>query len=311
MNRNLLTIILLLSFISCKNKNTSTSVEDNSKRSSITKYFYTYEAGKLALKTEKTYSILSSQLIDSTTTQTQYIYNDKDLLIEEIIHTDFEDIPTIKRFNYDDKDSIVSELSISPEKDTTFWEEYTYYPDGRKTTFQRSLQLHLDPTQDLAETFERKRLDTIQVRNEFKYTDNQCVKQNQFNSAGTLIKTINFEYNHDQLFKETHTSYVNGLAIIEKIKYYDYTKSIKHPEWHAVVSTNDTIELCINEFEDNQLMVSTEFYEHGYYMLQTYYDNGLEVGIVSFDRMMNYKTTNYISYYENGQIKEIKNTVEE
>jgi len=246
------------------------------------------------------------QVVDSMTTQTEFEYDSKGLLKKEISKSDFDDKPTIKIYNYDNNDSLISEISINPENDTTFWEVYKYYPDGKKTIFHRFLSMHFDPNQDFMEAMENKQLDTSFYRNEFEYSGNLCKTQNQFDKKGNLIKSVSFDYNGTQLIKETHFAYFNGMEMTEKIRSYDYSKSEIKPDFYSLDSKNDTLELYINEFSDGHLATLAEVYEYGQIINKTFYENGMEIGMIGVDLNMNFKIVDSYEYYENGEFKEIK-----
>jgi hypothetical protein len=251
------------------------------------------------------------QLVDSMITQVDFEYGDKGLLIKEMSQTDFEDKPTIKIYDYDKNDSLISEISINQENDTTFWEVYTYYPDGKNTVFHRFLSMHFDPNQDFMEAMENKKLDTSFFRNEFEYDGDLCKTQRRFDKNGNLIKTVNFDYNGTQLISETHLTYFNDMEMTEKVKTYDYSKSAIKPDFYSLDAKKDTIELCVNEFLNGQIAVSIEAYEYGRNVTKTFYDNKKEVGMIGIDLNNNFKIVDSYEYYENGDLKLIKSYNEE
>jgi hypothetical protein len=251
------------------------------------------------------------QVVDSMITEINFEYNDKGLLIKEISQTDFEEKPSIKIYDYDKNDSLISEILINKENDTTFWEVYGYYPDGQKIIFHRFLSMHFDPNQDFIKAMENKMLDTSFYRNEFEFADDLFKTQRQFDKKGNLIKTVNFDHNGIQLIKETHLTYYNGKEMTEKIKTYDYSKSEMKPDFYSLDSKHDTLELCRNEFSKGQLTTSTEIYEYGQIINKTYYENEKEVGMIGVDLNMNFKTIDSYEYYENGELKTIKSYSDE
>ena len=313
MKRNMILLFGILILIGCKEQKEKVAkfIFDASKMSNQTNYFYSYDSDRLSSQIEKTYTIMFGQVVDSMTTKIDFEYNDKGLLIKEISQTDFEEKPSIKIYAYDKNDSLISEISINQENDTTFWEVYGYYPDGKKTIFHRFLSMHFDPNQDFMESMENKKLDTSFYRNEFEYAGDFCKTQKQFDKKGNLIKTVNFEYDGGQLIKEIHITYFNDMEMTEKIKIFDYSKSETNPDFYSFDSKNDTLELCVNEFTKGQLTTSTEIYEYGQNIVKTFYQNNKEIGMIGVDKNMNFKTVDSYGYYENGELKVIKSYSEE
>jgi len=310
MKRNLIIIFGILILISC-NEQVSKFIFDASKMSNQIKFYYKLESDKLISQTEKNYTIIFGQVVDSMISQTDFIYNDKGLLIKEFSLSDFEEKPTIIFYDYNEIDSLISEITINSENDTTFWEQYKYYPDGKKTVFHRFLSMHFDPNQDFMETMENKRLDTTFYRNEFDYERNLCKTQRQYDKNGKLLKTVNFDYNEDKLIKETHLVYFNDMEMTEKIKFYNFSKSDIKPDFFSLDFKNDTIELCLNDFSKGLLTSSTEIYNYGSNINKIFYEADKEVGMIGIDRNMNFKIVDSYEYYDNGKLKEKRTYNEE
>jgi hypothetical protein len=278
-----------------------------SKMSNQTKYFYKYDSNKLLSKIEKNYTIMLGQVVDSMIIQTNFVYDDKCLLTQEIAQTDYEEKPSLIIYDYDQNDSLISKIFISPEQDTIFWEEFNYYPDGKKTVFYRHLRLQFDPNKDFEEV---KRFDTTFYRNEFDYIGKLCVTQRQYDNKGSLIKTINFDRAGKKVLKEKHLLYYNDTDMIDRIKYYNYSKSAIKPDFFSLDFNKDTIESCTNEFVNGLLTSSIEMY-NGNFFHKTFYDAGREISVILMDRHSNQKFVEVYSYYENGDLKEVKSYNEE
>lgn len=303
MKRKLILIIGVVFLISCKEQ-VAKLLFDTSQMSNQTNFFYEYDADKLIRQTEKDYTIMFGQVVDSMITHIDFKYNDKGLLVREIWQSDFEDKPTIEIYDYDNKDSLISRISISPENDTTLWEVYKYYPDGRKTVFHRFLRIHLDPNQNIMEAMDNIKLDTSYYLNEFEYDGNLCKTQRQFDKQGNLIKTVNFEYTGIQLAKEIHLSYYNKMELKDKIKFYDYSKSDKKPDYFSVDTKNHTLEFCINVFDSDKLVKVANMFDYGSIYSEEYYESDLLVGTVDYDRQFSMEKIIYLyEYDENGLLK--------
>ena len=304
MKQNMILIFGILILIGCKEQKEKVAklIFDASKMSNRTDYFYSYNSDRLLSQTEKTYTIMFGQVVDSMITQVDYEYDEKGLLIKEISQADFEDKPTIKIFDYDKNDSLISEISINQENDTTFWEVYKYFPDGRKTVFHRFLSMHFDPNQDIMEAMENKKLDTSLFRNEFEYAGDLCKTQRQFDKKGNLIKTINFDYNGTQLISETHLTYFNDMEIIEKVKTYDYSKSEINPDYFSIDVNNDTLEFKINIFNSEKLIKTAYMFDHGNVYNEEYYENGLLIGTIDYDKQFTMNKIIYLYEYDKDGI---------
>lgn len=306
MRRNLILIFGIFIMVSCKEQ-VADFIFDASKMSNQTKYFYQYDSEKLTTQIEKDYTIMFGQIVDSMISQTEFVYNDKNLLIQEIAKSDFEEKPTVKIYDYDANDSLISEMTINPENDTTFLEVYKYFPDGKKTASRRFLSLHFDPNQDFMEALENEKLDTSFYMNDYEYIDKLCKTQRQYDINGNLIKTVNFDYNLNKLIKEIHLYYFNDIEMTEKVKFYDNSKSDLNPDFYSLDSKKDTIELCLNEFENGFLTSTTNVFDYGNTIIKTFYEANKEVGMIVIDKILNLKELEAYEYYENGDLKETKN----
>lgn len=306
MKRNLILVISILILIGCKEQKEKVAkfIFDASKMSNQTNYFYSYDSDRLSSQIEKTYTIMFGQVVDSMITKIDFEYNYKGLLIKEISQMDFEEKPSIKIYDYDKNDSLISEISINQENDTTFWEVYGYYPDGKKTIFHRFLSMHFDPNQDFMEAMENKKLDTSFYRNEFEYTGDLCKTQKQIDKKGNLIKTVDFEYDGNKLIKEIHLTYFNNIEMTKEFKFYDYSKSDEKPDWFAIDTKNDTLEFCINIFESDKLVKIANMFDYGSIYTQEYYENDLLIGTIDYDRQFLLEKIIYLyEYDENGLMK--------
>jgi len=310
MKRNLILIFGVLALISCKEQ-VAKFIFDASKVTFQTKYFYNYDSDKLISQIEKFYTVMFGQVVDSMIRQTDFIYNEKGLLIKELSQSDFNENPDITIYDYNEIDSLISQIYITSENDTIFWEVYKYYPDGRKTVFHRFLSVFFDPNQDFSESMGSNMFDTVFYRNEFDYVGNLCSTQRQYDKNGELIKTVNFNYIGNKLIKETHLVYFNDMEMTEMVKFYDYSKSEIKPDFYSLDFKNDTIELCTNEFANGLLSTSTEIYDYGNSINKTFYKAGNIIGMVGINRNMNFKTTASYEYCENGMLKESKSYSEE
>ncbi|PKP18226.1 MAG: hypothetical protein CVU05_13940 [Bacteroidetes bacterium HGW-Bacteroidetes-21] len=283
---------------------------DSSKMSNITEYSYKYDSNKLMSTTENIYTLMWGQKVDTLTTLIEYFYNDKGLLFKETSKSDFSENPTLKFYFYNESDSLIQEININYEGDTTFNEKYQYFPDGRKTVYFRYLSLSVD-LQNIINSVSKMEYDTIFEKYEYEYNGTQCNVKKQFDGENNLTKTIKYEYQENKITKEEHFTYFDKMEIQEKTKYYDYSKSDIKPDYYSLDSKNDTVELNVNEFEKGIIINSTSVYDYGNVINKTFYEKGKEIGCVAIDKKMKMKLVNSTEYFENGDIKETKSYHEE
>ena len=281
-------------------------VFNSSRVSTFTKYYYEYDSKKLISSKEITYTLMHSHILDSMILITDYKYNGKGLIIKKISKLEYQKKPTLRLFEYNSNDLLIRTLTIEPENDTTTWDEYIYYPDGRKTVFHRDLFIHLDPDEDYTEPLENQQFDTTLYKTDYEYINGICHSLKRFDQNENLIKKIKYEFNNNQLHKEIHISYFDSIELIEKIKYYDYSKSESQPDFYSLDLENDTIELRINEFTNNTLLTKTEIFEYGNMVNKLFFENELIIGLVGIDKEMNFKIVDSYEYYANGDLKETK-----
>lgn len=299
-------LILFLCFpllICCENINNSINkfAFDSSKLTTLTKYDYKYDSGKLTSETEIFYSYFNNQLTTSMLTKTDYEYNNKGLLIKETSKADFEDSPSFHLYHYDNNDSLKIEMRINNKGDTITWDEYSYFPDGKKRIFHRDILRHFDSNSDMTTSMENPKMDTTQYRIKYEVKNSKCTSQQQFNKKGELTKTVNFEYKNDKLIKETHFTIVKSLKVVEKITYYNYSKSKNTPDYFSLDSKNDTLEFCKNTFKLDKLFKKTTMYNYGKVYIEDYYVKGLLIGTIDFDREFSQNKITYIyEYNKNG-----------
>ncbi|RPH31407.1 MAG: hypothetical protein EHM93_13720 [Bacteroidales bacterium] len=300
--RKFLILIGIVSVTSCKEK-VAEFLFDNTQVSSMTEYFYEYESDKLISKIEKYYSYYYGQTVDSFSTKTSYEYDNKGLLRKEFEKDDYKEKPSFTLYNYNAEDSLILKLSISEEGDTTFWEKYQYFPDGRKCIFRRTLMWRLNPNLKIREIIEQKLFDTILNRNVYEYKDNLCKSLIEYGKNDTLKKVIEYDYAKEQLSKEIHYTFFGTLKLHEKTKIFDYSKSKSKPDYYSLDSKNDTIEIYRNEFYKNKLLTTLEGNKYGNYVMKTFYEKGREIGSIQKRKEDNTKIFDSYTYYDNGNLK--------
>jgi antitoxin component YwqK of YwqJK toxin-antitoxin module len=88
--------------------------------------------------------------------------------------------------------------------------------------------------------------------------------------------------------------------------YYDYSKSKTKPDFYSLDINKDTVDFCINEFDNQDIVLKTEIFNYGKIGNKTFYENGKEIGLISIDKNASFKMTEAYSYFENGDLKETK-----
>ena len=300
MRKNGLIILILFLSISCKEQ-VEKFYSDTSKYSIINKSIYEYKLNKKESLTQITTVYFLGKLADSISIKTLYKYNKRNLLEKEIIDYNSENA-SVTLYAYNKIDSLLSEITIEPEGDTSFWREFSYFPDGRKTTFERFLMIKFDNEDNNSN--KRKSFDTIYERNEYNYNNKFCKTLKQFNRKGDLTNLVEYYYEKSRVSKEISYSFSNSIKILKKTKYYNYSKSDNFPDSYTLDTFNDTIEKCVNEFENYDLVTSTNYYNSGNEINKVLLKNGKVIMLVSIDKIENMKRIEFISYYSNGDEKE-------
>jgi len=273
--------------------------------STQTKYSYNYDSDQLISEKEECFTIRFGKVIDTMTTNTNYIYYREGLLKKEISKTDFEEKPSLRIYDYDSNDSLILKLTINTRGDTTSWDVYKYFLDGRKIVFERKIIPSYYNNPDLIEDLSNHSLDTMQYQYDYHYEDNFCNSLKQYDSKNNLTKTIKFNYQNGKLIKETHVTYSNSKELLEKTKNYDYSKSEDKPDFYSLDSRNDTIEMSVNEFDKDLLLSTIQLYDYGNLIYKTLFENGKEIRMISLDKKMNNRGVDLYKYSENGDLKEV------
>lgn len=305
MKKPYLVILSFVLLISCKEK-IQKFVFDASKMNTLTQYSYEYQSNKLKFSKEVNFTIMFGQKLDTMVTLKTYEYDDKGLLRKEISKTDFEEDSSIRLFYYNSNDSLIRNILISPNKDTTDWREFDYFPDGKKEIYSRIIHHHIEPNQDFSKLIENRNFDTIVCRRVYQYENDLCKSLKEYDDNNKLTRMVEYEYDNKKLIRETYTSPINSMEITDRIKYFDYSKSDKFPDYYSLDKRNDTIDYCHNEFVNDSLYLKTMVMDHGKFAEKIFYTNGRKIGMISVSKEMNFKTTESYSYYENGDVKEIK-----
>jgi hypothetical protein len=280
---------------------------DSAKMSNLIQYEYKFEQNKKIEKIEKYYTIMFGQVVDTMISKTNYVYNKKGLLEKEIRSQIHDGKPDIKLYNYDLNDSLIAEVDINSDGDTTFIEKYANYPDGKKRIYLRYLVTRVDPNADFETWVKNKRTyDTTLVSNDYIYEKNECKSLKEYDKYQRLSKIIEYYYKGKRVDKEIHYSFFNNIKLLTQIKYFDYSKNDLIPDYYSLSSKNDTIGYCINDFKNKKLTTSTESFESGNVINKLFYENGKVIGDITISKDMNRKNFYLTSYYDNGEIKEGK-----
>jgi hypothetical protein len=280
---------------------------DSTKMSNLVQFEYKYQQNKKIEAIEKYYTIMFGKVVDTMITKINFIYNKKGLLEKEIRSQINDDKPDIKLYSYDLNDSLINELDINSDGDTTFIEKYAYYPNGKKRIYYRHLMTKIDPNASIKTLIESKRTyDTTIIFNNYIYEKNECKYLKEYDKHQRLSKIIEYFYKDKRVDKEIHYSFFNKIKLLTQTKYFDYSKNDLVPDYYSLGSNNDTIGYCINEFKNMKLKISTESFESGDLIIKKFYENGKVIGDISISKEMNRKEFYLTSYYDNGEIKEGK-----
>jgi hypothetical protein len=101
------------------------------------------------------------------------------------------------------------------------------------------------------------------------------------------------------------------MELTEKIMHHDYSQSTSHPDYYSLDINNDTVDLCINKFDNHNIVSKMEAFDYGKIVSKTFYENGKETGLISIDKNASFKMIEAYSYFENGDLRETKSYHEE
>ncbi len=258
-----------------------------------TKCDYQYEGNRLAKTYETLHVYLDGRVAESYGIITDYEYFESGLLAKEKMYFESGKIISTRFFKYNSVDSIVEQMSTDSENDTTFWEKYSYFPDGKRVTFRSVMGTEsLFDDADITDPNSGILIASIYERYEYIYDEDRCLKQITYLKDGNANKYIDFEYDDNgKLMKEIHTQIFDGMELPEKTKYYDYSKSLEFPDFYALNPENYEIEQLHNEFKGEGVMIETRFFDYGNSITQTTYVNGKKV------RGLDIAKNSFSSYY--------------
>lgn len=293
----------LILLIGCKAK-IADFIFDASKMNRLTKFDYEYNHGKKSSVIEKNYTIMFGQIVDSMISKTQFEYNEKGFISREITSSGFQENPDLKIYNYGSNDSLLCKLWLNSEGDTTHIHKYAYFPDGRKTVYNKDIWIKLDQSKDFKTAYNNRTYDTVLNTREYLYEQNICKQSKEFDKHKNLTNVIEYEYKDGKVNKENFYSISNGLKMFVKSTYSDYSKNKLLPEFYTLNKNNDTIDFIKNEFNGNEIVYSENSYENGNIVDKVFYQNGKEIGRIGINKHMDFKTTISTSYFDNGDIKE-------
>jgi hypothetical protein len=302
-------ITLIIAFFvlsGCKEKSKGFNF-DLTKMTYLYKYQYEYEQDKKKSVLETTYYLKSGTIQDSTKIETLLEYNNKDLLIQEVSRVEKSDYPSYRLYNYNSEDSLESQFSINSSGDTMFWEEYKYFQGERKTVYHRTILVYYDYNVNP----EEEKYDTTFFKSNYEYKNDKLNSLTQFDFNDNLSKIVEFSYENGDLTIEKHFRIIGSEKALDKIKYYDYTKSKTHPDYFSLDINNDTVEYCKMEFEEGKPISNTEVSDYGDVLTKLYMEDGKEIGLEMFWFEMNQKAVDSYSYNERGDLNEMKSYEEE
>jgi hypothetical protein len=308
--KHLLIVIIGIALLTGCKENISKFIFDSSKMSTLTKYYYDYDSNRLTSSKEITYIFMFGNVVDTMIETSNYEYNNKNFLIRKTSKFGSGDILDICLYDYDSNDSLIREIVISSEGDTSRLTEYGNFKDGRKEILKRILFRRLGPNQDFASWMKNKQYDTIYFRREFTYDNNLCQSERQYDIRNKIEKRIDYKYENSRLIKEIQFDYFNSLELINRIRFFDYSKSESNPDYYSLNKRNDTLEKRINIFDNGILLITKDILDYGNATDNSFFKNNKKIGWVFTDRKMNRKEVVSYEYYENGDLKEQKSYTE-
>jgi len=310
MSKIKLLILGLVFLFGCKGKMPD-FLFDASKVSEVTKYTYEYKNGKKISKTDETCILFEGKTTNRMIVKTNYIYNEKGLLIKEISKTNNDTIPDMTIYEYDTKDSLISWIKIESETDTTNIEKYAYYADGKKLILRKSLHIKIEPYPDYKTAFEHKNYDTNFFSREFIYENNICKSSKEYDKNNHLVKVTEYEYMNNFITVEKEYSMLDNYKLLIGTKYIDRSKTKRNPklyapdpEFYTLDAQNDTIDYLSYQYNGDELEIATGYFDKGSHISKFYFKNNKIIGEIDKGKDINYTTYIKSSYYENGDLKE-------
>lgn len=301
MKRAIIIIFCATVFSACKHLAEKFSFDPSKVTESCT-YSYEFKADKLMSVTEKTIIHFQGLFADTVITKISYHYTTSGLLSR--IDTYYDKNPESEIFEYFPNDSLAKKYSISSEGDTTLWEKYGYFNDGRKTIYKKEISQHIAPEMNLKDIFEHKTYDTTISRNEYAYNGKLCKSMTTYDISNNVVKVIEFQYQNSKIIKESYFAINNNIKVIEKTIYYDYKKSDNNPDYFSLDAQKDTTEYLINTFENNNLALQIEIDDYGNKAFKRFFEKGKKTGEIATGKNMSYRILDSYTYYPDGNKKE-------
>ena len=268
-------------------------------------YDYEYKSGKKTNTTQHIYTFIAGNITDTITTKTIHIYNDKGLLIRELSFSERKGKPDIKEFAYDQNDSLNLEIEIDSKGDTTYVAKYISFPDQNRSVYLKHITLRMDENLDFVTAFEDKTKDTFLIKKDYVYEGHTCKYLDVYDKNNNLASREEFIYENGKILKKIEYVFSNGLSILNKTTYFDYSKNSQTPDLFSL-NNKDTIDFEMNDFKNGELVCKTMTYDKMNVVNIEYYDKGKMIKAISIDKAMNHKLVNQMTYYDNGELKEEK-----
>lgn len=287
-------LAILICFSSCNN---SSIIQTNQDYTILEENTYDFTNGMKISATTIMKIYKKGNLSDSIMIKTFYQYNKKGLLIKETYSSD----SSMRLYSYNAKDSLISDMSINNEGDTTLWREYDYYEDGRKTKFLRLLTSNVNESDD-----ENGKIsdDTLYERTEYIYEKGECKTVKKYDVNNILVEQIVYSFDNSRKIKEIFYGYSDTIRFIKKTTFYDYSKSNSFPDFYSLDTQNDTIEKCRNTFNKDNLVFSAQYFDYDNVCISSFFTNGKITKNVFVDNKEKIKRTEYSSYYSDGNEKQ-------
>ena len=314
-------IAVIIAFCSCnkvKDKAAEKITEfivDNELYYFSEQYKYEYDGERLMSETNIHYQIMLGQVVDSSMFVQSYIYDDKGLLRETRSYRENE-LYGVREFIYDSNDSLIREYNGSG----SHYIEYGYFPDGRQVISNMYVlasvpdDLDFNTDDDLLKMVDaiQTKTDTVFSRYEYLYEDTICVERKKYDKDYNPVGLEEYTYNDGVITEVKHYSFLDSSKVLDKTAVYEYSKSKLYPDELHTDKTGHIIEYIVHKFnEAGELVAYKHSSEYGDYVETMYFENDREIGSVSASKRHNYEITKSISYYENGDIKEVRTSTKD
>jgi len=297
--RKIATVLILLVVIGCKRQ--KEQVENfifdisqiNTKQ--LHKYAF-YDDGKIKIDKTVIYSYIAGTAVDSLVSTNEYSYNEKGL-IEKIAGVENGD-RKLKFYNY--QDSLVVDLEVNKNNDTTFLEK-TAYNSGLKSSIIRRVLLLKLPDFENPKEDDLRSFDTLFSKRKFVYQGKLLSKTYITDQKGKL-EIHHFYKNGIESKRETY-SFIRGIRFLKETAHYDLENN-RNSDYTAISNEGDTLTSKKSIKQHDLHIISSNYKNAGIQILEYYDLKGQLIGTIDINLKEKVKNIHSFSYDNKGNLLE-------